>query len=44
MRGVRYGGLQAADLPTKAPPGDYLKACGLYLRAPRPCLTSKKSN
>jgi hypothetical protein len=30
-------GAQAADLPTKAQPVE-------YVRAPRPCQTSKKSN
>jgi hypothetical protein len=34
--GGYLGGVQAADLPTKISPVE-------YLRAPRPCVTSKKS-
>jgi hypothetical protein len=37
------GSAQAADLPTKAQPVEYVKARGLYSRAPRPCGTSIKS-
>jgi hypothetical protein len=36
MRPVKIAGVQAADLPTTAQPVE-------YLRAPRPCVTSKKS-
>jgi hypothetical protein len=38
------GSAQAADLLTKAQAVEYVKARGLYSRAPRPCITSKKTN
>jgi hypothetical protein len=36
-------GAHAADLPTKAQPVEYLRARGVYSRAPRPCVASIKS-
>jgi hypothetical protein len=41
--GISAAGAQAADLPTKAQPVEYVKARGVYSRAPRPCVTSTKS-